>query len=334
MDSCLRRNDERKRQSQDDNRQSMSHNIIVSGLKDNAQDFLDHLEVEKNRSPKTLENYDHYLRRFIEFANEAGHAGLTPAGITLPLVRKYRLFLNRVTDSSGEPLKLSTQNYHIIALRAFLKFLAKQDIKTLSAEKIELGKTPQRTVDFLEIDEIERLFDAVPKTNKLQDLRDIALFETLFSTGLRVSELCNLTRDKINLDRGEFMVRGKGDKPRIVFLSPNAKASISLYLKKREDNNEFVFISHGLNSNAESLTPRSVQRIIQKYSAKAGIVKKVTPHTLRHSYATDLLINGADIRSVQALLGHSSITTTQVYTHITNRQLKDVHTAFHDKRKK
>jgi len=306
----------------------------VSELKNYIQDFLDYLEVEKNRSPKTLENYDHYLRRFIEFANSAGQQNLSPAGITLPLVHKYRLYLNRITDGSGKPLKLSTQNYHIIALRAFLKFLAKQDIKTLSAEKIELSKMPSRTVDFLEMDEIEQLLDAVPQTDKLQDLRDLAILETLFSTGLRVSELCNLTRDKINLDRGEFMVRGKGNKPRIVFLSPDAKAAIALYLKRRRDNNEFVFISHGVNSNAESLTPRSIQRIIQKCAIKAGIVKKVTPHTLRHSYATDLLINGADIRSVQALLGHSSITTTQVYTHITNRQLRDIHQAFHARRKK
>jgi site-specific recombinase XerD len=307
---------------------------MTFGLKQYVQDFLDHLEVEKNRSPKTLENYHHYLQRFIEFANREGQTSLSPAGITLPLVRKYRLYLNHVTDSRGETLKISTQNYHIIALRAFLKFLAKQDIRTLSAEKIELGKTPQRTVDFLEIDEVDRLFAAVPQTDKLQDLRDAAIFETLFSTGLRVSELCHLTRDKINLDRGEFMVRGKGNKPRIVFLSPDAKAAIARYLKKRPDNNEFVFISHGINSNESGLTARSVERVIQKYATKAGIVKKVTPHTLRHSYATDLLINGADIRSVQALLGHASITTTQVYTHITNRQLGEVHRAFHGKRKK
>jgi len=312
----------------------MSHNISVSNFKDYIQDFLDYLEVEKNRSPKTLENYRHYLLRFSEFAKESGHPDLSPTTIDLPLVRQYRLYLNRIHDAKNEPLKLSTQNYHIIALRAFLKFLAKQDVKTLSAEKIELGKASQRTVDFLEIDEIEQLFAAVPHDDTLQHLRDEAILQTLFSTGLRVSELCSLSRDRINLDRGEFMVRGKGNKPRIVFLSPDAKAAISRYLKNRPDNNEFVFISHGLNSNAESLTPRSVQRIIQKYTTKAGIVKKVTPHTLRHSYATDLLINGADIRSVQALLGHASITTTQVYTHITNRQLGEVHRAFHGKRKK
>ena len=314
----------------------MSYNIIgmATSLKTYLTDFLDHMEIEKNRSTRTLENYDHYLNRFIEFAKHEGYATLSPSQITLPLVRKYRQYLNRFTDTSGEPLKLSTQNYHLIALRAFLKFLAKTDVKSLPAEKIELPKTPQRTVDFLEAYEVEQLFDAVPKDNELQHLRDEAILHTLFSTGLRVSELASLTQDKINLNRGEFMVRGKGNKPRVVFLSPDAKASVARYLNKRKDNNEFVFISHGLNTNAQHLTSRSVQRIIQKYTAKAGIVKKVTPHTLRHSYATDLLINGADIRSVQALLGHSSITTTQVYTHITNRQLREVHQAFHARRKR
>lgn len=306
----------------------------MATIKNHIQDFLDYLEVEKNRSPKTLENYHHYLNRFVEFAIDHGSASLSPAGITLPLVRKYRQYLNRMTDAKGDTLKLITQNYHVIALRAFLKFLAKEDIKSLAAEKIELSKIPQRTVDFLEFDEVADLMAAIPQTHRLQDLRDQAIVETLYSTGLRVSELVGLTRDKINLDRGEFMIRGKGDKPRIVFLSDDAKKILKLYLSKRTDNNEFVFISHGVNSNAQNLTSRSVERIIAKYATKAGIVKKVTPHTLRHSYATDLLINGADIRSVQALLGHSSITTTQVYTHITNKQLGEVHKAFHGKRKK
>ncbi len=304
------------------------------GIKQNIIDFLDYMEIEKNRSQRTLDNYHHYLTRFLEFARRADRPNLSPAQITLPLVRQYRQYLNRLRDNKGKQLKLATQNYHIIALRAFLKFLAKSDIKTLVAEKIELPKTPARTVDFLELYELDQLFDAVPKDDKLQSLRDYAILQVLFSTGLRVSELTNLTRGKINLQRGEFMVRGKGDKPRIVFLSDEAKASLRRYLDKRKDNNEFVFLSHGTNKNEEGLTPRSVQRAIQKYSTKAGIVKKVTPHTLRHSYATDLLINGADIRSVQALLGHSSITTTQVYTHITNRQLKDVHRAFHGQRKR
>jgi site-specific recombinase XerD len=199
----------------------MSHNVdVTTNLKAYVQDFLDHLEVEKNRSPKTLENYNHYLQRFIEFAIDDGQASLSPAGITLPLVRKYRLYLNRLTDNKDEPLKLSTQNYHIIALRAFLKFLAKQDVKTLSAEKIELGKTPQRTVDFLEIDEIDRLFSAVPKTDKLQDLRDIAVFETLFSTGLRVSELCHLTRDKSISTVVSLWCEAKATNPASFFFHP------------------------------------------------------------------------------------------------------------------
>ncbi len=291
------------------------------------------MEIEKNRSQRTLDNYHHYLIRFLEFSKRAGKPNLSPAQITLPLVRQYRQYLNRIKDNRGKQLKLITQNYHIIALRAFLKFLSKNDIKTLPAEKIELPKTPGRSVDFLELYELDRLFEAVPKDNKLGNLRDYAILQTLFSTGLRVSELTGLTRGKINLQRGEFMVRGKSDKPRLVFLSDEARASLRRYLDKRKDNNEYVFLSHGANKNEQGLTPRSVQRIMQKYAAKAGIVKKVTPHTLRHSYATDLLINGADIRSVQAMLGHSSITTTQVYTHITNRQLKDVHRAFHSKRK-
>lgn len=306
----------------------------MAALKTHIQDFLDYLEIEKNRSPRTLDNYKHYLERFMNFAKGSALPNITPSQITLPLVKKYRLHLNRFEDSyTGEGLKLSTQNYHLIALRAFLKYLSRTDIKTLAAEKIELPKVPARTVDFLEIDELDRLFDAIPKDNKMQSLRDYAILQTLFSTGLRVSELTGLTKGKVNLNRGEFMVRGKGDKPRIVFLSPESKSALQRYLKKRKDNAEYIFVSHGSNKGEEGLTPRTVQRIIQKYATMAGIVKKVTPHTLRHSYATDLLINGADIRSVQAMLGHSSITTTQVYTHITNRQLKDVHRAFHSKRK-
>lgn len=307
---------------------------MATTFRDHIQDFLDHLEIEKNRSQKTLENYHHYLNRFLEFAIEEGHTALSPSRIDLPLVRKYRQYLNRYKDVTGEGLKPITQNYHVIALRAFLKFLAKQDVKSLAAEKIELSRTPQRTVDFLEADEIEAIFKAIPQTTKIADLRDQAIMHTLFSTGLRVSELVGLTREKINLERGEFMVRGKGSKPRLVFLSPDAKAAIAFYLKKRSDNSEHLFISHIPQSIGEALTPRSVQRMVAKYAVKAGLVKKVTPHTLRHSYATDLLINGADIRSVQALLGHSSITTTQVYTHLTNKQLKEVHQAFHSRQKK
>lgn len=309
----------------------------MAALSNLIDDFLDYTEIEKHRSNKTRDNYAHYLGRFAEFAGD----DTTPAKITLPLVRQYRLFLNRLKDENGQGLKPVTQNYHIIALRAFLKFLAKQDIKTLPAEKIELGKTSERHIDFLAPEELEQIFAAVPQSDKIEDLRDLTILITLFSTGLRVSELTNLKRKDIDLKRGEFMVRGKGDKPRVVFLSADAKDLLDKYFTKRTDNTEAAFVAHkgpspkgGPSGQHIGLTPRSIQRIVEKYAKAAGIVKKVTPHTLRHSFATDLLINGADIRSVQTMLGHSSITTTQIYTHLTNPQLKEVHKAFHNRRRK
>ncbi len=257
--------------------------------------------------------------------------------MTLHLIRSYRLSLNR------EKLKKITQNYHIIAIRALLKYCAKRDIKTLPPEKIELADTQTRTVTFLELDEVELLLAATQdEKNQLTAARDTALLETLFSTGLRVSELVSLDKAQINLQRGEFSVRGKGDKVRVAFLSPRAAAAIKQYLDLRADNFQPVFIQHSLQTRKINdlsgeklrLSQRAVQRLLKKYAVKAGIVKKVTPHTLRHSFATDLLISGADIRSVQAMLGHSSITTTQLYTHVTNQQLKEVHKAFHAKRRK
>lgn len=300
-------------------------------IKDLKTQFLEHLEVEKNRSAKTAENYNHYLTRFINFAKIG-----RPEEISEELVRKYRLYLNRLTDEHAKPLKKVTQNYHIIALRAFLKYLAKRDIKTVSAEKIELGKQEERQVTFLERNELERFLRA-PQGVALSDLRDKAMLETLFSTGLRVSELCSLNRDDIDVKRGEFSVRGKGSKIRLVFLSDSAKIAIGTYLDKRPDVDEALFIRVPQNEKLEKyeklrLTPRSVQRIIKKYAIVAGIIgKQVSPHSLRHSFATDLLRNGADIRSVQALLGHSSVTTTQIYTHVTDKQLREVHERFHDK---
>ena len=313
--------------------EEVSYNITVTTLSNLIDDFLDYLEIEQHRSSRTRENYAHYLNRFAEFTEAKYKKDISPSQITLPLVRKYRLVLNRPSDN-GQTLKPITQNYHIIALRAFLKFLAKQDIKTLSAEKIELGKTAERHIDFLSPEELSRIFSAVPKSEKIEDLRDLTILSVLFSTGLRVSELTNLKRKNIDLKRGEFMVRGKGDKPRVVFLSPEASKLLDQYFNRRTDNAEAAFVAHQGASKALALSPRSIQRIVQKYATKAGIVKKVTPHVLRHSFATDLLINGADIRSVQAMLGHSSITTTQIYTHITNRQLKEIHTAFHNRRQK
>jgi len=289
------------------------------------KDYLDYLEIEKNRSIKTRVNYERYLKRFLGFAKIS-----KPEQISQDLVRQYRLWLNR------QGIKKNTQNYHLIALRNLLKYMAKRDIKILSADKIELGKQSERQVIFLENNELERLLNA-PAAASFEDLRDKTILELLFSTGLRVSELCALNRDSINLKSGEFAVRGKGDKVRLVFLSETAKEALKNYLEKRGDVDEALFIRNTKNpakSDNLRLTSRSVERLVKHYAAKAGLSKKVTPHTLRHSFATDLLMNGADIRSVQALLGHSNITTTQIYTHITDKQLREVHQAFHGKQRK
>jgi len=315
---------------------------MSQSIKDLITDFLEHCEVEKNHSPLTIQNYHHYLTRFLEFCqNKTGKKELSATDIDLDLVRSFRLFLNRLTDQKGESLKKITQNYHLIALRAFLKYLARRDIKSLAAEKIELGKAERKSIGFLEGDDVERLlaapFNHQNKTAQTSKLRDKAILETLFSTGLRVSELVNLDRDHINLVRGEFLVRGKGGKERIVFLSPEAANAIQKYLDMRGDSFKPLFANSSKGDITEDenrrLTARSIQRLIQKYARIAGIIKKVTPHVLRHSYATDLLISGADIRSVQAMLGHASITTTQIYTHITNKNLREIHQAFHRKKK-
>lgn len=311
------------------------------------QDFLEYCEIEKNKSRLTIQNYHHYLVRFSGFCRENGLS--KPEQITLDTVRSYRLFLNRLLDErSGRPLKPITQNYHVIAVRAFLKYLAKRDIDTLSAEKIELAKNPSREVAVLTNDEIHRIKDAT-KYEELEvaRLRDRAILELLFSSGVRISEMVQLKIKQLNFETGEFTVRGKGDKLRLVFMSPEAVKAIQVYLIKRHDNNPALFVSHSKIGNTvekqmesigggrdavPGLTARSVQRLVKKYAALAGIMHKVTPHTFRHSFATDLLQNGADIRSVQTLLGHASITTTQIYTHVTNQQLREVHKKFHNKK--
>jgi site-specific recombinase XerD len=294
--------------------------------------FLEHLEVEKNRSAQTIQNYDFYLKRFAEWAKNPN-----PKDISHELVRKYRLWLNRLVDEKGQTLKKNTQNYHLIALRSFLKYLTKVDIKSLPAEKIELGKIPERIVEFLEGPDLERLLIAPLELDSAEIIkkRDKAILELLFSTGLRVSELANLKKEQLNLKKDEFTVRGKGKKPRVVFLSEDARRWLKEYLAARHDLSPYLFVSHDrAHKSEENLTARSIERLVKKYAKVAGITKKVTPHTMRHSYATDLLMNGADIRSVQSMLGHSSITTTQIYTHITNQQLRDVHKAFHGKKRK
>lgn len=310
--------------------------------------YLEYLEIEKNRAQKTLENYSRYLDRFIQFVlrqssprpelgTKAGQATVDSIdNVTEDLIRQYRLYLNRIKDDHGQPLKRVTQNYHIIALRNFLKYLARIGIKSVPAERIELGKQEQREVSFLELEELERLLKS-PEGNSLDALRNKAILSALFSTGMRVSEICALNRDGIDINRGELSIRGKGGKIRLVFLSSQAKDDIRNYLSKRPDVDEALFIripkskTFSKDSNLR-LTPRSIQRIVKKCSIKAGIVgKKVSPHTIRHSHATDLLRNGADIRSVQALLGHSSVTTTQIYTHVTDKQLREVHVKFHNR---
>lgn len=310
-------------------------------LDDLIQDFLEYCEIERGHSELTIRNYEHYLNRFYEFMAENRSRALYPKNITLDKIRAYRLYLNRLSGAESDQMKKITQNYHLIAIRAFLKYLAKRDIESLAPDKIELADATRKQIGFLDEREIDDLFSAPKKYGKKPEIisRDEAILETLFSTGLRVSELCNLDRDQINLERKEFSVRGKGGKDRVVFISPSAAGALSAYLKLRKDSGKPLFIHFGGTKDQEEegefmrLTPRSVQRFISKYAKLAGITKKVTPHVLRHSFATDLLINGADIRSVQAMLGHSSITTTQMYTHVTDQQLREVHKAFHGKRK-
>ncbi|OGL96209.1 hypothetical protein A2258_01240 [Candidatus Uhrbacteria bacterium RIFOXYA2_FULL_41_8] len=295
------------------------------------QQFLEYLEVERGRSARTIRNYDFYLTRFANWAKQP-----VPAKIDQDMVSKYRLYLNRNVEGREETnLKKSTQNYHLIALRSFLKFLAKKDIKTMLADKIELAKVGTRKIEFLEEDELRRMLNATKDAKGLIGKRDRAVLEMLFSTGLRVSELSELRIKEINLKRGEFTVRGKGSKHRIVFLSDNARDAVAEYLDKRMDTSPYLFVSHDRAKKQRDilpLSPRSIQRLVERYTTVAGITKKITPHTLRHTFATDLLRNGADIRSVQAMLGHESITTTQIYTHVTDKELKKIHSKFHGKK--
>jgi site-specific recombinase XerD len=292
-------------------------------------DYIEHLEVEGGRSAHTAENYTLYLERFIEFTND-----IVVDKISSEIIRKYRLWLNRYKNGNGDELSTITQSYHLIALRGFLNYLSKRDIKSLSPEKIELPKVSRRQVTFLSFDEIEQILAQI-KTDSTTGLRDRAIVELLFSSGLRVSELVNLNRDHVNTKRHEFMVRGKGQKDRPVFISEEASEHINNYLQKRVDSLPPLFISYSRNNETTNsgdyrrLGARSIQRIINKYTRLAGITKHVSPHTMRHSFATDLLMNGADIRSVQAMLGHSSISTTQVYTHVTDQHLHEVYEKFH-----
>jgi site-specific recombinase XerD len=303
------------------------------------QQFLEYIEIEKGRAIRTVENYDHYLSVFI---NQTGIS--SPKDITGEVVREFRLWLNRQSNGNnrytGETIKKKTQNYYLIALRTFLKFLAKRGIKSLASDQIELAKVEQRSIDVISYEELMRLMDAPNKeTNPENRARGHAILKLLFSTGLRVSELCSLRRD-LDLNRDEFSIRGKGGKVRVVFLSDEAKKAVKEYLNVRKDMSAALFVSVEIRKSKsknrkdikEGLTRRSIERLVKKYATIAGITEKVTPHTIRHCFATDLLSNGADLRSVQALLGHSNIATTQVYTHVTDKHLLEVHKKFHNKK--
>lgn len=298
----------------------------LSSLGTLISDFLVFLEVGKNRSDRTLQNYRHYLRRFSDFFGEKKFV----KDIDQKSIQDFRLFLNR----QKKPLSIKTQHYHLCALRSFLKYLHKNDIESLSAEKVDLPKLPERTVEFLLPEEVEQFFAALSQETVLE-ARNYAICETLYSTGLRVSELCGLDREHVNLKTQQFAVRGKGGKMRIVFLTNRAKEAIEKYLEKRTDNLSPVFISHAKKSNEmmdgekRRLSRTVVETVVRNTALQAGIVKKVTPHTLRHSFATTLLQNGADIRAVQIMLGHSTIATTQIYTHLSDRNLQDIHKKFH-----
>jgi site-specific recombinase XerD len=301
-------------------------------IEDLKREFLEYLEIERGRSVKTVENYDRYLNRFFAHAKVSA-----PSDISEAKVREFRLYLNRQpgtkTGGRTDPMKHRTQNYYLIALRAFLKFLRKRGIASLSPERIELAKVPERSLDLISAHELDRLL-AAPKADTLEGKRDRAILELLFSTGLRISELCALSIDDVDLTRDEFSVRGKGDKVRVVFLTDEAKAAIAQYLAARKDMEEALFIRYGRKAHIGEdarVTPRSVQRLLKQHAATAGITRKVTPHVIRHSFATDLLSNGADLRSVQALLGHAHIGTTQVYTHVTDAHLRAVHKKFHSR---
>ncbi len=304
----------------------------MNSLAELKRQFLEYLEIERGRSVKTVENYDRYLERFFAFAKVKKVGDLTEEQ-----VREFRIHLNRQpgTKMGGrmEPMKRRTQNYYLIALRAFLKFLRKRGIEALSPERIELAKVPERSIDLISAAELKRLMNA-PDQKTLEGKRDKAILELLFSTGLRISELCGLSIDDVDLTRDEFSVRGKGDKVRVVFLSDSARSTLQDYLKHRKDMDDAMFVRYGRKVNDGGdlrLAPRAVQRLIKRYAIQAGITRKVTPHVIRHSFATDLLSNGADLRSVQALLGHANIGTTQVYTHVTDKHLRAVHKKYHGK---
>ncbi len=289
-------------------------------------EYLRFCKTAKGFSPHTLRNYRHYLSAFEQWASNNNLENIEDlSGEDIIEFQEYLL-----TDKPD--LTHKTVNYYLIALRALLKYLLGRDLEVMAPDKVTLAKVPGRQIQFLEREEVERLLQSSVGST-LIDLRDNAVINVLYSSGLRVSELIGLERRMVNISRGEFSIKGKGGKTRPVFLSPEAQEALGLYIKARHDSNPFVFIRHFSNIELDSrqkrgLTSRSIQRILTQRSKLAGIVKPVTPHKLRHSFATELLRNGADLRSVQALLGHSSVTTTQIYTHVTDQSLRETHQRF------
>jgi site-specific recombinase XerD len=297
-------------------------------------EYLEYLEVEKGSSPLTIRNYKHYLSRFCLWLKRENINNLE--GISAPTVRQFRVYLSRLTDGKRNNLSRKTQSYHVIALRSFLRWLIKNDRKVMSPDKIDLPKITERQVKFLSGEQVDQLLNA-PSLSKINGKRDKAILELLYSTGLRVSELVKLNRESISLERREFGIIGKGGKGRVVFLSQRAAKWIDEYMSFRKDKFKPLFIRHrgkidpATPDEKVRLTARSVQRILKKYVRKIKLPIDATPHVLRHSFATDLLMAGADIRSVQEMLGHKNIQTTQIYTHVTHKHLKDIHAAFHGK---
>ena len=310
-------------------------------ISDLIEDFLEHLEIESGRSKKTINNYRLYLERFLEISQEIlNKDDIKPSDINRELLRKFRLQLNRYGSASGgDDLKVITQTYHLIALRGFLKYLTRREIKSLDPSLVELPHVVRRQVTFLHFDEVEDMLAQIDTATE-SGLRDRAIIELLYSGGLRVSELVSLDRGSINLERREFMVRGKGSKDRPVFISQSAADRVQDYLDARTDSLPALFLNNSRNTqvvdtsgNYRRITARSVERIVDKYARLAGITKHVSPHTLRHSFATDLLMNGADLRAVQSMLGHADISTTQIYTHVTDAHLREIHEKFHSETK-
>lgn len=302
-------------------------------------DFLEHLEVERNCSQLTLRNYAHYLHRFADWLSSQKKAHKI-GDIDQSVIRQYRIFLSRHTDEKGHGLSTVTQSYHIISLRSFLRWLVKNDVDVVSPEKIDLPKAKSQSLKFLKQEQIDRLMEA-PDISELPGLRDRAILEVLFSTGLRVSELAKLNRSRVDFNTKEFGVIGKGGRARVVFLSDEASRWLNRYFDERDDSWEPAFIRYAKSMIPEKpdgedlrLSVRSIQRIVEKYRKLAKLPVDITPHGLRHTFATDLLFHGAGLREVQEMLGHKNISTTQVYTHVTNPQLRNVHKKFHSGNKK